>query len=134
MARPPLSLFAFAGAALVGVGFARASGPAGRPAYRTMLAAVAVAAAVVGWLLPLGPAAAQVVDEPASVFGLHPAGILLGLAVLRGSAHTTGLDDERIAETALGPGLVVIAGLWVLLTATGGTSEPGSSAPLRGRR
>ena len=122
---PPLSLFAFAGAALIGVGIARASGPAARPAYRTMLAAIAVAVAVLGWLLPLGPAAAQVVDEPASVFGMHPAGILLGLAVLRGSAHTTGLDDERIAETALGPGLVAIAGLWVLLTATGGTTEPG---------
>ena len=120
----PLSLVAFAGAALVGLGFARTAGHAGRQAYRTTLAAIAVAAALVGWLLPLGPAAAHVLDEPAVVFGMHPAGILLGFAVLRGSAHTTGLDDERIAETALGPGLAGVAGLWVFLTATGGTAEP----------
>ena len=54
---------------------------------------------------------------------MHPGGILLGLAFLRGTAHATRLDDERIAEFALGPGLVAIAGLWVFLTVSGGTAE-----------
>ncbi len=54
---------------------------------------------------------------------MHPGGILLGLAFLRGTAHATRLDDERIAEFALGPGLAAIAGLWVFLTVSGGTAE-----------
>ena len=54
---------------------------------------------------------------------MHPAGILLGLAFLRGTAHATRLDDERIAEQALGPGLVAIAGLWLFLAVSGGTDE-----------
>lgn len=122
--QPQLSIVAFAGAALIGMGFARASARSGRLAYGTPLAAIAVGAALLGWLLPLGPAAARVLDGPASVLSMHPAGILLGLAVLRGSAHAGALDDERIAEAALGPGLAGVAGLWVLLTATGGTAEP----------
>ena len=132
---PPLSLFAFAGAALIGVGFARASGPAGRPAYRTMLAAVAVAVAVLGWLLPLGPAAAQVVDEPASVFGMHPAGILLGLAVLRGirTHDRSRRRTDRGNRARTGPG-----GHRRPLGAPDGDrrdgSSQGSSAPRRGRR
>jgi hypothetical protein len=122
-AEAPLSLFAFAGATLVGICFARWSAHGRGHAYRTPLAAIAVALALIGWLLPLGPAAAQVVDDPAFVFAMHPGGILLGLAFLRGTAHTTRGDDERIAEFALGPGLAAVAGLWVLLTATGGTGE-----------
>jgi hypothetical protein len=123
--QPSLSIVAFAVAALIGLGLARWSARAGRGAYRTPIAAFAVAVGLIGWLLPLGPAAVQqLVDEPAVVFGMHPAGILLGLAVLRGTAHLTPHDDERIAETAIGPGLAVVAGLWVLLTATGGATEP----------
>jgi len=122
--QPPLSIVAFTVAALIGLGLARWSALPGRRAYGTPIAAVAVAVSLVGWLLPLGPAAVHVVDDPAVVFGMHPAGILLGLAVIRGTAHTTAIDDERIAETAIGPGLALMAGLWVLLTATGGTAEP----------
>ena len=122
-AEPPLSMLAFVGAAVAGVGFARWSVVRRWRAYRTPLAAIAVALALIGWLLPLGSAAAHVVDEPGITLSLHPGGILLGLAFLRGTAHTTRLDDERIAERALGPGLAAIALLWVFLTATGGTGE-----------
>ncbi len=87
------------------------------------LAAMAIVLALIGWLLPLGEAASGVVSEPGIAFGMHPGGILLGLAFLRGTAHATRLDDERIAEFALGPGLAAIAGLWVFLTVSGGTAE-----------
>ena len=120
-AEAPLSMLAFAGARW------RASSSHGgrraviRTRYRTLLAIIAVSVALIGWLLPLGPAAGQVLDDPAIVFAMHPGGILLGLAFLRGTAHTTDLDDERIAEVALGPGLAAVAGFWVLLAASGGT-------------
>ena len=118
----PLSMLAFVGAALAGVAFTRLS-TRRRGMYRTPLAAIAIALALIGWLLPLGEAAGVVVSEPGFVFGMHPGGILLGLAFVRGTAHATRLDDERIAEFALGPGLAAVAGLWVLLTTSGGTAE-----------
>jgi len=119
----PLPMLAFAGAAFIGLGYARWSALDGRPPYRTPLALIVVAAAIVGWLVPLGSAAAQVLEEPLEVVGMHPGGILLGIAVLRGTAHVIPDDDERIAETALGPGLVVVAAIWALLTATGATRQ-----------
>jgi hypothetical protein len=122
-AEAPLSMLAFAGVALAGIGFARWSTHRGRHVYRTPVAAITVALALLGWLLPLGPDAAHILDDPALAFGLHPGGILLGLAFLRGSGHATRADDERIAEVALGPGLAAVAGLWVLLAASGGTAE-----------
>ena len=121
-AEAPLSMLAFAGAALAGIAFTHLAAR-GRRFYRAPLAAIAIAVALIGWLLPLGEAATGVVSEPGSVFGMHPGGILLGLAFLRGTAHATRLDDERIAEFALGPGLAAIAGLWVFLTVSGGTAE-----------
>ncbi len=119
----PLSLLAFSGATLVGLGFARWSARHPGHPYATPLAGIAIAAAIIGWLLPLGPAAARVIEDPTVVAAMHPGGLLLGLAVLRGSAHVTPEDDERIAETGLGPGLVFLAVFWVLLTATGGTYD-----------
>ena len=122
-AEAPLSMFAFAGVALAGIGFARWSAHRGRHAYRTPVAAITLVLALCGWLLPLGPAAVHVLDDPAVVFGMHPGGVLLGLAFLRGTGHATRVDDERIAEVALGPGLAAVAVLWVILAASGGTDE-----------
>jgi hypothetical protein len=119
----PLPTLAFAGATLAGLGYARWSAQDGRRAYKTPLALIAVAAAMAGWLLPLGPAVAHVLDEPLEVVGMHPGGILLGLAVLRGTAHVTPDDDERIADTALGPGLIGVAAIWAILTATGASRQ-----------
>jgi len=116
----PLSILAFAGATLVGLGIARWSVRDRRHSYRTLIAAIAVAAALIGWLLPLGPGATLGFESPMALIGMNPGGLLLGLAVVRGTAHVTSDDDERIAETALGPGLLVVALAWVLLTATGG--------------
>ncbi len=121
--QPPLPMLAFVGAAAAGLGYARWSVHAGRH-YRTPLAALVIGAAIVGWLLPLGAAAVRLTDDPWAVIGAHPGGILLGLAVFRGSAHVTSEDDARIAETVLGPGLWAIAGTWAFLAATGATGDP----------
>ena len=120
-AEAPLSMLAFAGAALAGIAFARRTARGDPHAYRTLLAIIAVCLALIGWLLPVGAAASQVLDDPAIAFAMHPGGILLGLAFVRGTAHTTDHADERIAEVALGPGLAGVAGCWVLLAASGGT-------------
>ncbi len=120
---PPLPMLAFVGGAAIGLGYARWSAHAGR-SYRTPLAALVIGAAIVGWLLPLGAAATRLTDDPWSVIGMHPGGVLLGLAVFRGSAHVTSADDARISETVLGPGLWAIAGTWAFLAATGATADP----------
>ena len=121
-AEAPLSMLAFAAATLVGTVFARWAARGDPHAHRTLVAVIAIAVGLIGWLLPLGPAATGVLEDPAIVFAMHPGGILLGLAFVRGTAHRTDLDDERIAEAALGPGLAAVAGLWVLLAASGGTA------------
>jgi hypothetical protein len=120
-AEAPLSMLVFAGAALAGIAFARWAARGDPHAYRTVLAIIAISLALIGWVLPLGAAARQVLDDPAIAFAAHPGGILLGLAFVRGTAHRTDLDDERISEVALGPGLAAVAGCWVLLAASGGT-------------
>jgi len=119
----PLPLVAFACAALAGLVSARwlVRHPGG--AGRTMLAAAAVAVAVIGVLLPLAPAAAAV-DSPLTVLAMHPGGILLGVALFRGTAHLTSGDDGRIADVALGPGLIGIALVWGILTVNGATKDP----------
>ncbi len=120
----PLPILAFAGAAAVGLGFARWAAQDEGRSYRTPVAILVVGAALIGWLVPLGASVARLGEAPMAVLELHPGGILLGLAVLRGTAHVTADDDERIAEIALGPGLAGIALLWLILTVSGGGHEP----------
>lgn len=119
----PLPIVAFAGAALVGQAVARWSARDER-SIRTPIAILVVGAAIAGWLLPLGSDATRLGEAPMAVLALHPGGVLLGLAVLRGTGHVTVDDDERIAEIALGPGLAGIATIWVILTLSGGGHEP----------
>jgi hypothetical protein len=59
-----------------------------------MLAALAIGVALGGWLIPLGLDATRVLDQPYTLLEAHPAGLLLGLAVVRGSAHLSELDDD----------------------------------------
>jgi hypothetical protein len=44
--------------------------------------------------------------------------------VVRGSAHLSELDDERIAGIAIGPGLVFVAAIWFVLSLAGATADP----------
>jgi len=121
---PPLSILAFAVAALVGFGSARWAARSRALPYGTAIAVIVLIAALIGWLVPLGIGAGDVLGQPFQVVQRHPGGLLLGLAVLRGTAHMTPEDDEGIAEAALSFGLVAIGGAWILLAATGGTSQP----------
>lgn len=121
---PPLSMVAFGVATLVGIGSARWLSRSTRLPYGTAIAGLVIVAAFAGWLVPLGLAAVDVFGDPLLMVQRHPGGLLLGLAVLRGTAHMTPDDDERIAEVALGPGLGGVAAVWILLTASGGSNEP----------
>ena len=120
----PLPLVAFAIAALVGLAVSRWIGEDRDDRDRTLLAAISIGAAIAGWLVPLGLDAGRVVDRPYALLQEHGAGLLLGLAVLRGSTHVTVEDDERIAETALGPGVALVAVTWVVLSVAGVTADP----------
>ena len=98
----PLSLVAFAVAAIAGLLLSRWIGEERRDRHRTLLAVIAIGVALAGWLVPLGVDAALVVDQPWTILEMHPAGLLLGLAFLRGTAHMTEMDDEWIAGIAIG--------------------------------
>lgn len=118
-----LSLVAFAAAALVGLLFARWAAPRDVRSYGTIIGVAAVVTALAGWLTPIGGAAESVVANPILVLEQHPGGLLLGLAVVRGAAHVTPEDDERIAEIALGFGLAGVALVWIALAGMGGTKD-----------
>ena len=120
---PPLSIGTFGLAALAGLVFGRWAARRQLASYGAIAAGVAVVGALIGWLGPLGFPVADVLRDPMAVLQQHPGGLLVGLAILRGTAHVTPGDDERIAETALGFGLVAIAATWILLTASGGTRD-----------
>jgi Domain of unknown function (DUF4129) len=120
----PLSLLTFALAALAGLLMSRRIGADPRDRDRTLVAAVAVGVGLGGWLIPLGLDATRVIDQPYALLEMNPAGILLGLAVVRGSAHLSELDDERIAGIAIGPGLAFVAAIWFVLTLAGATDDP----------
>lgn len=125
----PLTLLGFAISALLGLSVARWSARAASRAYRPLVAGLALALALIGWLWPLGFPVDVVLEQPLGVLGAHPGGLLLGVAFLRGVAHASTGDEERIADTALRVGLVVVAVCWVLLTASGLTHEPSVVAP-----
>ena len=119
-----IPILAFAAAALTGLAFGRMSARDPRLPYRPVLGLLVIGAGVLGWLVPLGSAAGGLLGAPVATLQLNLAGPLLGVAVLRGAAHVALDDDERIARRALGPGLALVGGLWLLLTASGATREP----------
>jgi hypothetical protein len=119
-----IPLVAFAAAALAGLGVARWAARRPDVPYAPVLGTAVVAAAVLGWLVPMGPAAVDALASPVASLERHLAGLLLGVAVLRGAVHA-GLDDEeRIAGRALGPGLAGVAVLWLLLVASDAVRVP----------
>jgi hypothetical protein len=120
----PLTIVAFGIAALVGLTYARWAARDERRSHRTIFAVLVVGASIIGWLGPLGVDAGGLLSAPMAIVEMHPGGLLLGLAVLRGTAHVKPEDDERIAEIALGPGLATIVVIWFVLTLSGGTDEP----------
>jgi hypothetical protein len=120
---PPLSIATFGLAALAGLVFGRWASQRRLASYGAIAAAIAVVAALVGWLGPLGFPVPEVLRDPMGLLQQHPGGLLVGLAFLRGTAHITPGDDERIAETALGIGLAAVSGTWILLTASGATRD-----------
>jgi hypothetical protein len=118
-----LPMVAFFAAALAGFAFARWSARHPEVPYRLGVGALVIGAALLGWLVPLGPAV-DPLGATVRTLQLHLAGLLLGVAVLRGAAHATLDDEERIAGRALGPGTAGVALLWLLLEASGAARIP----------
>jgi hypothetical protein len=120
----PLSIGTFGVAAAIGLAYNRWAWQGKALRHASGLAALVIGAAIVGWLVPLGRPVSEILSQPFAAIGAHPAGLMLGVAVWRGTAHAEPDDEERTADGALRLGLVGIAFAWLLLTATDLTHEP----------
>jgi hypothetical protein len=120
----PLSIGAFGAAAAIGLAYSRWAWQSKAVRHASGLAGLVIGAAIVGWLVPLGRPVSEILSQPLAAVAAHPAGLLLGVAVWRGSAHAEPDDEERTADGALRLGLVGLVIAWVLLTATDLTDEP----------
>ncbi len=83
-------------------------------ARRLLLPTLALAAAVVGWVADPLVRATLVGPDPAAALARHLPGWLLGLALLRGAAHTDPADDDRITSALLAVGVPALAIPWLL--------------------
>ncbi len=123
-----LSIAHFAVAAGVGLLLARNLPDWSSRSYSVDLIGVAVLAGVIGTWLAVAPAVTM--NGVALALARNPGGWLLGIAVLRGSAHAELDDEARVVERILElgvPGLVIF---WVAATLSGlaDASEPASAA------
>ncbi len=83
-------------------------------ARRLLLPTLALAAAVVGWVADPLVRATLVGPDPAAALARHLPGWLLGLALLRGAAHTDPADDDRVTSALLAVGVPALAIPWLL--------------------
>jgi hypothetical protein len=120
-APPPLPLFAFWLAAAAGLAAERLESQALRDWIS--VPALVPLAAVIGWLAdPAVRAAIDATANPLDGISLHPAGWLLGLAVLRGAVHA---DKDRESDTcvdALTYSFPILGAALLLNLATRGSS------------
>lgn len=103
----------------VGVGLllARGLGRWSRPWFAAALVCAAVLAGIVGVWLAVAPGLAS--EELRTALDINPGGWLLGLAVLRGTAHADREDEERIAALLIGRGLGALVVFWLFATVSG---------------
>jgi hypothetical protein len=115
----PLSLVEFCLVAAAGLVWARLRP---REAPRALwIAALALLAAALGWLAdPAARAALNTLDGPTSALLIHPAGWLLGVAVLRGAVHEHAEDEIETSTRALAYAFPVLAASWLLHLRSGG--------------
>jgi hypothetical protein len=83
-------------------------------ARRFLLPTLALAAAVVGWIADPVVRETLVGPDPAAALARHLPGWLLGLALLRGAAHTDPADDDRVTSALLAVGVPALAIPWLL--------------------
>ncbi len=108
----PLSLVEFCPAAVAGLVWARLR-PRSTPRV-PWIAALAVLAGALGWLVdPAARTTLAALDNPLSALLVHPAGWLLGVAVLRGAAHEHADDEIETSTRALAYAFPVLAASWL---------------------
>lgn len=116
---------AFAAAVLVGLAVARRLRRATWERYLLVMPAAAVLVGLVGGWLARAIAGAP--DDPVAILAT-PATWLLGVGVLRGSAHAE-LDDEAYTlDRLLRIGMPGVAVFWILAAASGLPADPGATA------
>jgi hypothetical protein len=112
-----LGIGSFAASAVVGALLARRIRHWPRQAYTLSVIAAAILAGVVGAWLAVAPHVAP--GEVAIALVRHPGGWLLGLGILRGTAHGDWADETSVAELVLDRGMVGLVAFWVLATMSG---------------
>jgi hypothetical protein len=118
-ATAPLSLVEFCLVAAAGLVWARLRPrAASRVAW---IASAALLAGVLGWLAdPAARAALATLDDPLGALLIHPAGCLLGVAVLRGAVHEHADDEIETSTRALAYAFPVLAASWLPHLRSGG--------------
>ncbi len=120
---PAVDIGAFGLAAVAGLVLARSLRGLSRRAYAAWVVGAALAAAL--GAVALAPGSASVADALAR----DAAPWLLGIALLRGTAHAQ-LDDEAIvAERLLRLGIAGLVAFWVWATAVGLARDPAYAGP-----
>jgi hypothetical protein len=78
------------------------------------VAALAVAAALAGWILAPAVRDALLANDPSAALGLHAGGWLAGVAVVRGAVHGRASEDDEVVGRLLAWGLPALAIPWLL--------------------
>ncbi|MGC8634101.1 MAG: DUF4129 domain-containing protein [Candidatus Limnocylindrales bacterium] len=78
------------------------------------VAALAVAAALAGWMLSPAVRDALLANDLSGALGLHAGGWLAGVAVVRGAMHGRSSEDDEVVGRLLAWGLPALAIPWLL--------------------
>jgi len=109
-AAAPLSLVEFVAAAMLGTAWSRLRPHSARRGL--WLFPAALAAGALGWAAGVSGSGFPV--SPSAALAVHPAGWLLGAAVLRGAAHEDPADEVDASSAALVAAFPILAAPWLL--------------------
>jgi hypothetical protein len=113
----PLGIGHFAVGAGVGILLARRLGRWSPRWFASAVIATSVAVGGLGVWLAVAPSMTLV--DLGSAVARHPGGWLLGIAVLRGTAHGEPDDESIVAERLLGRGVPGLAAFWIVAAISG---------------
>lgn len=97
-----------------------------RPWFAASLVGAAVLAGAIGVWLAVAPGLSPA--EVGTALDVNPGGWLVGLAVLRGTAHADPDDEGRLAAVVMLRGLIALVVFWLFATVSGLAKDEGMAA------